>query len=133
LNGAARDLPGSVPSASKEPYHAQILIGPYLLRNQPGPYRKILTEAGFELIDPEGDNALTEEQLLQYLPRADAMLAGGERLSAKLFELAPWLRVVARTGVGYDLIDLQAATDRNVVVTITREPITTAWPSRLLR
>ncbi len=97
----------------------RILIGPYLLRNQPGPFRKILTEAGFELIDPEGDNALTEGQLLQYLPRADAMLAGGERLSAKLFELAPWLRVVARTGVGYDLIDLQAATDRNIVVTIT--------------
>jgi D-3-phosphoglycerate dehydrogenase len=96
-----------------------ILIGPYLLRNQPGTFRKILSGAGFELIDPEGDLALTREQLQAYLPRADAMLAGGERLTADLFELAPWLRVVARTGVGYDLIDLKAATSRNVVVTIT--------------
>ncbi len=96
-----------------------ILIGPYLLRNQPGPFRKILSDAGFELIDPEGDFALTHEQLQDYLPRADAMLAGGERLTAELFEQAPWLRVVARTGVGYDLIDLQAATSHNVVVTIT--------------
>ncbi|MGD0044264.1 MAG: lactate dehydrogenase, partial [Isosphaeraceae bacterium] len=96
-----------------------ILIGPYLLRNQPGPFRKILSDAGFELIDPEGDFALTHEQLQSYLPKADAMLAGGERLTADLFELAPWLRVVARTGVGYDLIDLRAATSRNIVVTIT--------------
>ncbi len=96
-----------------------ILIGPYLLRNQPGPFRKILSDAGFELIDPEGDFALTHEQLQSYLPRADAMLAGGERLTADLFEQAPWLRVVARTGVGYDLIDLKAATSRNIVVTIT--------------
>lgn len=96
-----------------------ILIGSSLLRNQPGPFRKILSDAGFELIDPEGDFALTHEQLQSYLPRADAMLAGGERLTADLFEQAPWLRVVARTGVGYDLIDLKAATSRNIVVTIT--------------
>ena len=91
-----------------------ILIGPYLLRNQPGPFRTILSAAGFEVIDPEGDFALTHEQLQSYLPRADAMLAGGERLTADLFEQAPWLRVVARTGVGYDLIDLRAATSRNI-------------------
>ncbi len=96
-----------------------ILIGPYLLRNQPGPFRTILSDAGFELIDPDGDLALTYEQLQKHLPRADAMLAGGERLTADLFDLAPWLRVVARTGVGYDLIDVQAATSRNIVVTIT--------------
>jgi phosphoglycerate dehydrogenase-like enzyme len=96
-----------------------ILIGPYLLRNQPGLFRKILSDVGFELIDPEGDFALTRDQLLRYLPRADAMFAGGERLTADLFERAPWLRVVARTGVGYDLIDVKAATSRNVVVTIT--------------
>ena len=96
-----------------------ILIGPYLLRNQPGSFRKILSDAGFDLIDPEGDLALTHEQLQKYLPMADAMLAGGEHLTSDLFDLAPWLRVVARTGVGYDLIDLQAATCHNIVVTIT--------------
>ncbi len=66
-----------------------ILIGPYLLRNQPGPFRTILSAAGFEVIDPEGDFALTHEQLQSYLPRADAMLAGGERLTADLFERLP--------------------------------------------
>jgi phosphoglycerate dehydrogenase-like enzyme len=96
-----------------------VLIGPYLLRNQPGPFRKLLSDAGFEIIDPVGDFALTADELRKYLPRADAMLAGGERLTTEMFDIAPWLRVIARTGVGYDLIDLKAASSHNVVVTIT--------------
>jgi phosphoglycerate dehydrogenase-like enzyme len=97
----------------------RVLVGPYLLRNHDGPFRKVLTKAGFEVIDPDGDFALTREQLLRYLPRADALLAGGERMNEEMLEQAPWLRVIARTGVGYDLIDLEAASRRNVVVTIT--------------
>jgi phosphoglycerate dehydrogenase-like enzyme len=96
-----------------------VLIGPYLLRNQPGRFREILTDAGFEPIDPIGDFALTRDQLRPYLPRIGALIAGGERMTDELFEMAPGLRVIARTGVGYDLIDLPAATARRVAVTIT--------------
>jgi len=96
-----------------------VLIGPYLLRNLPGQFRRILSDAGFELIDPVGDFALTTQQLEPYLPRIDALLAGGERMTPELFELAPKLRVIARTGVGYDLIDVTAATAHKVAVTIT--------------
>jgi D-3-phosphoglycerate dehydrogenase len=96
-----------------------VLIGPYLLRNQPGRFRTILAEAGFQVVDPEGDYSLNEDQLLQYLSSTDALIAGGERMTAGLFGLAPKLRVVARTGVGYDLIDVAAASARRVAVTIT--------------
>ncbi|HZW34682.1 MAG TPA: lactate dehydrogenase, partial [Isosphaeraceae bacterium] len=96
-----------------------VLIGPYLLRNQPGRFRDILTEAGFELIDPEGGPALSESELRPWLPRIDALMAGGERMTPELFAIAPTLRVIARTGVGYDLIDLPAATAHRVAVTIT--------------
>jgi len=97
----------------------RVLIGPYLLRKQPGRFREILTDAGFELVDPEGDFALTYDQLRPHLPRIDALLAGGERMTPDLFDLAPKLRVIARTGVGYDLIDMAAATAHRVAVTIT--------------
>jgi phosphoglycerate dehydrogenase-like enzyme len=96
-----------------------VLVGPYLLRNQPGPFRQILVDAGFELIDPVGELALPREQLIAHLPVTDAMLAGGELLTDDLLALAPRLRVIARTGVGYDLIDVPAASRRNMVVTIT--------------
>jgi phosphoglycerate dehydrogenase-like enzyme len=97
----------------------RVLIGPYLLRNQPGPFRQILTDAGFEPIDPVGDFSLTTAQLRPHLPEIDAMLAGGERMTPELFSEAPRLRAIARTGVGYDLIDVPAATAHKVAVTIT--------------
>jgi phosphoglycerate dehydrogenase-like enzyme len=96
-----------------------VLIGPYLLRNAPGRFRDILIEAGFEPIDPKAGPALSREELLPYLPRIDALIAGGERMTPELFALAPRLRAIARTGVGYDLIDMASATEHRVAVTIT--------------
>jgi D-3-phosphoglycerate dehydrogenase / 2-oxoglutarate reductase len=47
------------------------------------------------------------------IARADAVV------DAALFDRAPRLRVVARTGVGVDLVDLEAATARGVTVVVT--------------
>jgi phosphoglycerate dehydrogenase-like enzyme len=96
-----------------------VLIGPFLLRNQPGRFRQILADGGFDVVDPEGDFALTSSQLAPYLAGIDALMAGGERMGAAQFAAAPKLRVIARTGVGYDLIDLAVASARRVAVTIT--------------
>ena len=96
-----------------------VLIGPGTLRQQPGPFRQILTDAGFALVDPPGDHTLTEDELRALLPEADAMLAGGELLSAEMLALAPRLRAIARTGVGYDAIDIAAATAQRIPVIIT--------------
>jgi D-3-phosphoglycerate dehydrogenase / 2-oxoglutarate reductase len=97
----------------------RVLIGPYLLRKQPGRFRQMLIDSGFEPVDPEGDFALTYEQLRPHLSTIDALMAGGERMTPELFQAAPNLRAIARTGVGYDLIDVEAATRHRVAVTIT--------------
>lgn len=97
-----------------------VLIGPGPLRNKPGPFREILSAAGFDtFLDPPGDHNLTEADLRECLPQCDAMLAGGEPIPGTLLALAPKLRAIARTGVGYDAIDLTAATARNIPVMIT--------------
>jgi phosphoglycerate dehydrogenase-like enzyme len=96
-----------------------ILIGPGTLRNQPGPFRDMLESAGFRCIDPAGEHMLTEDELRANLPDVDAMLAGSEFLTAELMDLAPRLRVIARTGVGYDAIDVAAATARRIAIVIT--------------
>ncbi|MBX6314095.1 MAG: phosphoglycerate dehydrogenase [Isosphaeraceae bacterium] len=96
-----------------------VLICPAPIRNRPGAYRDLLVAAGFTPIDVEGGATLTREQISAALPAADAMIAGGEPLTADMMDLAPNLRVIARTGVGYDAIDLAAATARKIAVTIT--------------
>jgi phosphoglycerate dehydrogenase-like enzyme len=96
-----------------------VLIGPGPLRNQPGPFREILTAAGFRCIDPPGEHTLSEREVRAALPQADAFIAGGELVTAELIALAPRLRVIARTGVGYDAVDVAAATARQIPVVIT--------------
>lgn len=97
-----------------------VLIAPSPLRGQPGPFREILRAAGFdEFIDPVGQDPLAEDHLRELLPGVDAMLVGGERMTAEVFDLFPRLRAIARTGVGYDLVDVPAATARKVPVIIT--------------
>jgi phosphoglycerate dehydrogenase-like enzyme len=96
-----------------------VLIGPYLLRKQPGRFREVFAEAGFEVIEPEGGYSLTAAELAPHLPGISAMLAGGEVMGPAQMDLAPGLRVIARVGVGYDLVDVDAATERKIAVTIT--------------
>jgi phosphoglycerate dehydrogenase-like enzyme len=96
-----------------------VLIGPSHLRGQPGPFRTILEAGGFTVIDPVGHPALNEAELQRYLPETDAILCGGEVMTAAMFELARRLRVVARVGVGFDAVDIPAATQHKVPITIT--------------
>ena len=63
--------------------------------------------------------------LVEYLQGYDIVVAGGEQYTADVFQGAPQLRHVARFGVGYDAIDLRAATAHRVVVTTT--PGTNHW------
>lgn len=96
-----------------------VLIAPVPLRNQPGPFRDALVEAGFTPIDLVGADPLSEEDLIPVLPEIDAAIAGGEVFGAALMKVAPRLRVIARAGVGYDAVDVVEAGKRGIVVTIT--------------
>lgn len=59
------------------------------------------------------------EQLSRELPGADAVIAGLEDYSRELIESSEKLKVISRYGVGYDKVDLKAAADRRIAVTIT--------------
>ncbi|HLN27265.1 MAG TPA: phosphoglycerate dehydrogenase [Gemmataceae bacterium] len=83
-----------------------------------GVYRDVLIGAGFELIYPPQPGQLTEDELLAQLKGMSASLAGSEPYTRRVIEANPSLRVIARVGVGYDAVDVAAATDRGVAVTI---------------
>ncbi len=55
------------------------------------------------------------------LPRAEALIVRTIPIGRPELALAPHLRIVARHGVGYDIIDVPALTERGVVLTITPE------------
>ena len=76
---------------------------------------------GWRSFFPEtADPTLTEAQLLDLLPGCVAAVAMPDDYSARVIEAsAPPLKLIARSGVGYDSIDVQAAKGRGVWVTTT--------------
>jgi D-3-phosphoglycerate dehydrogenase / 2-oxoglutarate reductase len=60
---------------------------------------------------------ISEEELLQMLGEVEAMVVRSEtKITRKVMENAPRLRVVGRAGVGVDNVDVEAATQRGIVV-----------------
>lgn len=101
------------------------LIVPEAMQHKPeAPYTRILREAGFEVRYPRNPTFTRglggEAEAIEELQGARAVMAGGgEPYSEAVLAALPDLRVIARTGVGYDRIDVPAATRRGIAVTIT--------------
>lgn len=100
-----------------------VLITPESLIGVCGPWVAMLEEAGFTIQYPE-DSKFTRglgsaEETIRVLSGASAVIAGGEYLTASVIARLPKLRVIARSGVGYDRVDVAAATARGILVTIT--------------
>jgi D-3-phosphoglycerate dehydrogenase len=83
-------------------------------------YRDVLEDADLHPVYPAPGpaNQPTEAEHRAALEGVEAVIAGSEPYTAKLFDEFRRLRVVARVGVGYDSIDVPAATHRGVAVTI---------------
>jgi D-3-phosphoglycerate dehydrogenase / 2-oxoglutarate reductase len=77
----------------------------------------VLTAAGLHVV--RGDTAHDAATLSSQLATAAAWIAGAAPIQAEHLDLAPQLRIVARYGTGVDMVDLNAASARGVVVTNT--------------
>ena len=64
----------------------------------------------------------TEDELISNLADIDAVIAGVDPFTARVIDSAKKLRIIARAGVGYDNVDLTAATQRGIYVTWTPIP-----------
>lgn len=83
---------------------------------------KRLSDNDIQLVTSPEKGIISEDKLIEAVRESDAVLAGGERYSEKVFDSAPKLKIVARTGVGYDQIDVHAATERGIYVTYAPIP-----------
>jgi D-3-phosphoglycerate dehydrogenase/(S)-sulfolactate dehydrogenase len=100
-----------------------VVITPEHLFTNPSPFVEILERNGFEVRYPENRTLARgetpEAEVIANVQMADAVIAGGEAYSASILAALPGLRVIARAGVGYDRVDVAAATERGIAVTIT--------------
>jgi D-3-phosphoglycerate dehydrogenase len=78
-----------------------------------------LRAAGLDVIYCPELGSLPEEAQGELLSAVDGVIAGTSPLTAEIMDLAPRLKVVARTGVGFDNVDIASATERGIHVCIT--------------
>ena len=84
-------------------------------------FHDVLHAAGLTPVYPSTGKPtqLTEEELLTALDGIEAVVAGSEPYTARVLAAHPQLRVIGRVGVGYDAVDVPAATARGIIVSIT--------------
>ena len=87
-------------------------------KNDDAPIR-LLEENGCEVVRLPKDGGDLTAQLAEYLPQADAVIAGLEPYDRALLSTAKKLKVISRYGVGYDKVDLDAARELGIKVSIT--------------
>lgn len=76
--------------------------------------KEVIEGAGYELVLLE---KYTEKaQLLAAVADVDAIIIRSDKVDAEVLDAAKNLKIVVRAGAGYDNVDLEAATARNVVV-----------------
>lgn len=79
---------------------------------------RILEEHGFHMLEnPYSSTVIKEDELLELIDEVDILIVGPDRITEKMIDRAERLKIIAVQGVGFDNIDLNAATAKGVYVT----------------
>ncbi len=97
-----------------------VAITTEVLLEKPGRHRDLLREAGFDVRFPPRVPA-SEDDSVAAVRDCVAVIAGSEPYTDAVLARVPQLRVISRNGVGYDRVEVPAATRRGIAVTITPE------------
>ena len=76
--------------------------------------RSIVTAAGFELVAAQ---AKSQDDVIAVAADADAVLTQYAEIGKRAIDSFTRCKVIARYGIGVDIVDVDAATKRNIVVT----------------
>jgi phosphoglycerate dehydrogenase-like enzyme len=97
--------------------HPRVVIAASSVRHVAEGLRRL---GGIDVVErPDLADTASEQQLVEGLAGAWAVVAGSEVYSRAAFEQFDALRAIFRFGVGYDAVDVAAATDYDVAVVTT--------------
>jgi D-3-phosphoglycerate dehydrogenase len=87
---------------------------------------ELLRQRGVSYVLNESGRALTEDEAIAFLQGCIGVAAGTEKLSRRVLDACPALRVISRCGTGLDSVDLEAAKERGIAVRNTPDAPTQA-------
>lgn len=89
-------------------------------------FRPVLADYGIDLIVPDVQERMEEEDILKYAGQFDGTICGDDRYTARVIEAcAPRLKVISKWGTGVDSIDAEACAKFEVKLGRTPNAFTT--------
>lgn len=89
-------------------------------------FRPVLAEYGIDLIVPNVEERMEEDDLLKYAGQFDGTICGDDRYTSRVIEAcAPRLKVISKWGTGVDSIDSEACSRFGVKLGRTPNAFTT--------
>lgn len=82
--------------------------------------QKKLEEAGFEVILNPYHRMMNEEEFIECLSDVDAVILSTEKVTKKVIDSSPKLKMISRYGVGLDNVDLEYCKEKGILVTVTK-------------
>lgn len=105
--------------------HTVLFTAPYMIPFVDR-FRPVFEKYDIELIVPEVQERLEEEDLLKYAGQFDGTICGDDRYTARVVEAcAPRLKVISKWGTGIDSIDAQACSRYGIKIGRTPNAFTT--------
>lgn len=99
---------------------ANILITSQFFGKYSTKAKELLIEAGHKVTDnPYGHKFLYEEDIIPHIGGAEAIICDLEKITKKVIDAAPNLKIIARRGVGVDSVNLEEAKKRGIEVART--------------
>jgi D-3-phosphoglycerate dehydrogenase len=92
-----------------------LVSAPYFLRVIEE-YRPRLLKEQVELVAADVRERLSEEELLEIVSDVDGIICGDDRISKRVLDGAPHLKVISKWGTGIDSIDTTEAQKRGIMV-----------------
>lgn len=96
----------------------KVLVTSWMVKED-SPALQRLRDEGFEIVTNYWHDKRDEEEMIKLIPGMDAAIVSIDPFTPRVFAVADKLKVVSRTGVGYDAVDVPSATERGILVTTT--------------
>lgn len=87
-------------------------------------FRPFFESNDIEIVVPEVNERLEEEDLFKYIDEIDGIICGDDRITAKVLDRANKLKVVSKWGTGIDSIDKSECEKRGIAVRNTENAFT---------
>ena len=102
-----------------------LLTAPYMLPFLDR-FKPVFAKYDLELIVPDVQERMEEDDLLKYAGQFDGAVCGDDRYTARVLEAcSPRLKVISKWGTGVDSIDAEACSRLNIILSRTPNAFTT--------